>query len=57
MAVPGSEENEYVMKALMRIISLSQEQMMPYMQVLVNEVAQKLASVSKVNILSNINIC
>nr|CAB3233957.1 exportin-2 [Phallusia mammillata] len=47
LEMPGSEENEYVMKTLMRVLSLGQELLMPYMGVLVNGLTQKLVTVSK----------
>lgn len=45
--VPGSTENEYVMKAIMRTFSLSNELLFPYMSTVVNELRQKLLVTSK----------
>lgn len=47
LQVPGSQENEYVMKAIMRSFSLLQEAMLPYVGVLINSLANKLMLVSK----------
>ena len=47
MLVPGSEENEYVMKALMRVLSLGQDGLVSYMPTLVNGLREKLVIVSK----------
>ena len=47
MTIPGSEENEYVMKALMRVISLGQDHFIQYMPILVNGLREKLVIVSK----------
>ncbi|XP_002130634.2 exportin-2 [Ciona intestinalis] len=47
MSMTGSEENEYMMKALLRIASLSQETILPYMPTLVEGLTQKLTIVSK----------
>ncbi|XP_078362373.1 exportin-2-like isoform X2 [Oculina patagonica] len=47
LLVPGSQENEYVMKAIMRSFSLLQEAMLPYVAVLINNLASKLILVSK----------
>ena len=48
--MPGSEENEYIMKVIMRTISLCQELVMPYMAVIVNGLGEKLTTVSKVKL-------
>lgn len=47
LSFSGSEENEYVMKAVMRVISLGQEQFVQYMPTLVNGLREKLVQVSK----------
>lgn len=47
LKVPGSQENEYVMKAIMRSFSLLQEAILPYYAVLIADLASKLALVSK----------
>lgn len=47
LQVPGSQENEYVMKAIMRSFSLLKEAMLPYFEVLINNLASKLMLVSK----------
>lgn len=47
LTVPGSQENEYVMKAIMRSFSLLQEAISPYVQVLITNLASKLILVSK----------
>jgi len=47
LTMPGSEENEYIMKVIMRTISLCQELVMPYMAVIVNGLGEKLTAVSK----------
>ncbi|XP_074642803.1 exportin-2-like [Tubulanus polymorphus] len=43
----GSEENEYAMKALMRTFSLLQESVLPYVSIIMENLAQKLIVVSK----------
>lgn len=48
MGHEGSEENEYVMKSIMRTLSLLQEKMIPYMQTIVSELTSKLMLVAKV---------
>lgn len=48
LRVPGSTENEYVMKAVMRTFSLCNELLFPYMSTVVNELCQKLLVTSKV---------
>lgn len=47
LEVPGSQENEYVMKAIMRSISLLKGALLPYVGVLISNLASKLGSVSK----------
>ena len=47
MSFPGSEENEYVMKALMRVLSLGQDGFLQYMPTLVNGLREKLLTVCK----------
>lgn len=47
LQVPGSQENEYVMKAIMRSFSLLKEAMLPYVEVLITNLASKLVLVSK----------
>uniref|UniRef100_H2YJL6 Exportin-2 n=1 Tax=Ciona savignyi TaxID=51511 RepID=H2YJL6_CIOSA len=47
MGMVGSEENEYMMKALLRVVSLAQDSVLPYMPTLVEGLTQKLVIVSK----------
>ena len=47
MTLQGSEENEYIMKALMRVISLGKEEFIQYMPTLVNGLREKLLLVCK----------
>ncbi|KAK2193331.1 hypothetical protein NP493_15g03058 [Ridgeia piscesae] len=47
MNLPGSSENEYLMKAIMRSFSLLQTAIIPYISVLVTKLTQKLVAVSK----------
>uniref|UniRef100_A0A3B4C910 Exportin-2 n=1 Tax=Pygocentrus nattereri TaxID=42514 RepID=A0A3B4C910_PYGNA len=47
MAIPGSSENEYIMKAIMRSFSLLQETIVPYVPTLIGQLTQKLLLVSK----------
>jgi len=47
LSLPGSEENEYVMKAIMRSFSMLQEMIVPYMGTLVGKLTEKLITVSK----------
>uniref|UniRef100_A0A3Q3F9K2 Exportin-2 n=1 Tax=Labrus bergylta TaxID=56723 RepID=A0A3Q3F9K2_9LABR len=47
LAVPGSEENEYIMKAIMRSFSLLQDSIVPYIPTLIGQLTQKLLLVSK----------
>ncbi|KAK2157652.1 hypothetical protein LSH36_187g00016 [Paralvinella palmiformis] len=47
MTLPGSEENEYIMKAIMRTFSLLQEGIIPYVATLVTRLTEKLVQVSK----------
>jgi len=48
MGHKGSEENEYVMKAIMRSMSLLQEKIVPFVETLVLELTKKLMLVAKV---------
>jgi len=56
LTINGSEENEYVMKALMRVLSLSQDLIIPYVPTLVNGLTQKLVVVSKVSSLATLAV-
>lgn len=47
MEMPGSMENEYVMKAIMRTFSLLQEGVIPYLSILLPKLTAKLMLVSK----------
>ncbi|XP_039257797.1 exportin-2-like [Styela clava] len=47
LRIPGSTENEYVMKAAMRTFSLAGELVCPYIPTIVNELCQKLLQSSK----------
>ncbi|XP_042197781.1 exportin-2 [Callorhinchus milii] len=47
LTLPGSSENEYVMKAIMRSFSLLQEAVVPYVPTLITQLTQKLLLVSK----------
>uniref|UniRef100_A0A8C9SDI2 Exportin-2 n=1 Tax=Scleropages formosus TaxID=113540 RepID=A0A8C9SDI2_SCLFO len=47
LALPGSSENEYIMKAVMRSFSLLQEAIVPYIPTLIGQLTQKLLLVSK----------
>uniref|UniRef100_A0A665VQH4 Exportin-2 n=1 Tax=Echeneis naucrates TaxID=173247 RepID=A0A665VQH4_ECHNA len=47
LAVPGSVENEYIMKAIMRSFSLLQEAIVPYIPTLIGQLTHKLLLVSK----------
>uniref|UniRef100_A0A8D0HSG7 Exportin-2 n=1 Tax=Sphenodon punctatus TaxID=8508 RepID=A0A8D0HSG7_SPHPU len=47
LTFPGSSENEYIMKAIMRSFSLLQEAIIPYIPSLITQLTQKLLSVSK----------
>ncbi|KAG8192798.1 hypothetical protein JTE90_019116 [Oedothorax gibbosus] len=44
---PGSAENEYVMKAIMRSFSALQEEVLPYLAILIPKLTAKLTLVSK----------
>ena len=44
---PGSEENEYVMKAIMRSFGILQEVIVPFLADLLPKLTEKLAVVSK----------
>lgn len=47
LRIPGSEENEYVMKAIMRLLSTMKDGVVPYSESLLKELAAKLSSVSQ----------
>ncbi|EMP35747.1 Exportin-2 [Chelonia mydas] len=47
LTFPGSSENEYIMKAIMRSFSLLQEAIIPYIPSLIAQLTQKLLAVSK----------
>uniref|UniRef100_A0A673YJU4 Exportin-2 n=1 Tax=Salmo trutta TaxID=8032 RepID=A0A673YJU4_SALTR len=47
LALPGSSENEYIMKAIMRSFSLLQETIVPYIPTLIGQLTHKLLLVSK----------
>uniref|UniRef100_A0A3Q3JW21 Exportin-2 n=1 Tax=Monopterus albus TaxID=43700 RepID=A0A3Q3JW21_MONAL len=47
LALPGSAENEYIMKAIMRSFSLLQEAIVPYIPTLIAQLTHKLLLVSK----------
>uniref|UniRef100_A0A8C1EYD0 Exportin-2 n=2 Tax=Cyprinus carpio TaxID=7962 RepID=A0A8C1EYD0_CYPCA len=47
LAIPGSSENEYMMKAIMRSFSLLQEAIVPYIPTLIGQLTHKLLLVSK----------
>ncbi|KAG7283270.1 LOW QUALITY PROTEIN: hypothetical protein CRUP_005012 [Coryphaenoides rupestris] len=47
LSLPGSAENEYIMKAIMRSFSLLQEAIVPYIPTLIGQLTQKLLLVSK----------
>uniref|UniRef100_A0A4W4EA56 Exportin-2 n=1 Tax=Electrophorus electricus TaxID=8005 RepID=A0A4W4EA56_ELEEL len=47
LAIPGSSENEYIMKAIMRSFSLLQETIVPYIPTLIGQLTHKLLLVSK----------
>ncbi|KAF3856376.1 hypothetical protein F7725_017099 [Dissostichus mawsoni] len=47
LALPGSEENEYIMKAIMRSFSLLQDAIVPYIPTLIGQLTHKLLLVSK----------
>uniref|UniRef100_A0A8B9ENK0 Exportin-2 n=1 Tax=Anser cygnoides TaxID=8845 RepID=A0A8B9ENK0_ANSCY len=48
LTLPGSSENEYIMKAIMRSFSLLQESIIPYIPSVITQLTQKLLAVSKV---------
>lgn len=48
MSHKGSEENEYVMKAIMRALALLQEKTIPFIETVVTELTSKLMLVAKV---------
>ncbi|MEE6522494.1 hypothetical protein FKM82_021061 [Ascaphus truei] len=47
LSLPGSSENEYIMKAIMRSFSLLQEAIIPYIPSVITQLTQKLLAVSK----------
>ncbi|AWP02869.1 Exportin-2 isoform 3 [Scophthalmus maximus] len=47
LAFPGSVENEYIMKAIMRSFSLLQDAIVPYIPTLIGQLTHKLLAVSK----------
>lgn len=47
LTLPGSSENEYIMKAIMRSFSLLQEAIIPYIPSLITQLTEKLLAVSK----------
>uniref|UniRef100_A0A3P9LYL6 Exportin-2 n=1 Tax=Oryzias latipes TaxID=8090 RepID=A0A3P9LYL6_ORYLA len=47
LTLPGSAENEYIMKAIMRSFSLLQETIVPYIPTLIGQLTHKLLLVSK----------
>ncbi|XP_010013451.1 PREDICTED: exportin-2 isoform X2 [Nestor notabilis] len=47
LTLPGSSENEYIMKAIMRSFSLLQETIIPYIPSVITQLTQKLLAVSK----------
>ncbi|KAE8576401.1 hypothetical protein XENTR_v10004166 [Xenopus tropicalis] len=47
LSLPGSSENEYIMKAIMRSFSLLQEAIIPYIPSVISQLTQKLLAVSK----------
>uniref|UniRef100_A0A672NX40 Exportin-2 n=1 Tax=Sinocyclocheilus grahami TaxID=75366 RepID=A0A672NX40_SINGR len=47
LAIPGSSENEYIMKAIMRSFSLLQDAIVPYIPTLIGQLTHKLLLVSK----------
>ncbi|XP_073436622.1 exportin-2 [Dendrobates tinctorius] len=47
LSLPGSCENEYIMKAIMRSFSLLQEAIIPYIPSVIPQLTQKLLAVSK----------
>ncbi|NXW26488.1 XPO2 protein, partial [Phaetusa simplex] len=48
LTLPGSSENEYIMKAIMRSFSLLQESIIPYIPSVITQLTQKLLAVSKI---------
>ena len=44
----GSEENEYIMKSIMRTMSLLEEKMVPFVEIVVTSLTEKLLLVAKV---------
>ena len=47
LKVPGSEENEYVMKAILRSMSMMKEKVVPFSDTLLEQLATKLTAVSQ----------
>lgn len=52
----GSEENEYVMKSIMRTLSLLEEKMLPVVEIVVSTLTQKLLLVAKVLVGFNMSL-
>ena len=48
MSNKGSEENEYIMKSIMRTMSLLEEKMVPFVEIVVTSLTEKLLLVAKV---------
>ena len=48
MSHKGSEENEYIMKSIMRTMSLLEEKMVPFVEIVVTSLTEKLLLVAKV---------
>ena len=48
MEMEGSQENEYCMKSLMRVVSLAQASLLPCMELLVQKLLQKLSDAARV---------
>eukprot|EP00118_Oscarella_pearsei_P025556 m.308373 g.308373 ORF g.308373 m.308373 type:complete len:973 (+) comp43881_c0_seq1:68-2986(+) len=47
LTLPGSQENEYVMKALMRSLSALKEHIIPFVSIVTQKLAEKLIAVAK----------
>ncbi|KAI2810344.1 hypothetical protein RDWZM_002654 [Blomia tropicalis] len=54
---PGSSENDYVIKAILRLLSLLRERLLPYFNVILPKIAEKLNEVSKNPSKPNFNHC
>jgi len=44
---PGSEENEYVMKAIMRAFTTLQDAILPFLSIALTKLTQKLVEIAK----------